>query len=141
MGKIVSIDSLMKIDRGLATEIPTKEVQAKHLSRILGTEVSVKIRALSGNTYCSLIGVSKGKNGDTDMTKIYKAQSLVVAEGVVEPSLKDKDLQAHFGAASPAELSAILFPGGELVGIFSEIATLSGYGDDEDEDADEEVKN
>ena len=54
-------------------------------------------------------------------------------------SLKDKELQAHFGAASPVDLAAILFPGGEMVGIYSEIAMLSGYGDDED--TDEEVKN
>ena len=51
---IVSIDALMKIDRGLITEIPTKEVRAKHLSKIMDKDVSVKIKALSGNTYGSL---------------------------------------------------------------------------------------
>ena len=136
---IVSIDALMKIDRGLITEVPTKEVRAKHLSKIMGTDVSVKIKALSGNTYGSLLAAAKSKKGDIDVSKIYKAQSLSVVEGVQEPSLKDKELQAHFGAASPVDLAAILFPGGEMVGIYSEIAMLSGYGDDED--TDEEVKN
>ncbi len=139
---IVSIDALMKIDRGLITEIPTKEVRAKHLSKVMGTDVTVKIRALSGNTYCNLLAVSKNKKGDVEVAKVYKAQSLIVVEGVQEPSLKDKELQAHFGAASPVDLAAILFPGGELVGIYNEIAMLSGYGDDEDEGGvDEEVKN
>ena len=42
---------------------------------------------------------------------------------------------------SPAELAQILFPGGELTSdICSEVAELSGYGDDEEE-TDEEVKN
>ena len=58
---IVSIDALMKIDRGLATEIPVKEVRAKHLSKVMGTDVTVKIKALSGDTYCSLLAVSKNK--------------------------------------------------------------------------------
>lgn len=58
---IVSIDALMKIDRGLITEVPTKEVRAKHLSKIMGTDVSVKIKALSGNTYGSLLAAAKSK--------------------------------------------------------------------------------
>ncbi len=141
---IVSIDALMKIDRGLATEIPVKEVRAKHLSKVMGTDVTVKIKALSGDTYCSLLAVSKNKKGNVDVAKVYKAQSLIVVEGVQEPSLKNKELQAHFGAASPAELAVILFPGGELVNIYNKIAELSGYGDDEEDDeggVDEEVKN
>ena len=136
---IVSIDALMKIDRGLITEIPTKEVRAKHLSKIMDKDVSVKIKALSGNTYGSLLAVAKNKKGDIDVSKIYKAQSLIVVEGVQEPSLRDKELQAHFGAASPVDLAAILFPGGEMVGIYSKSAMHSRYGDDED--TDEEVKN
>ena len=135
---IVSIDTLMKIDRGLITEVPTKEVRAKRLSKIAGTDVVVKIKALSGNTFASL-ATSKDKKDRIDASKLYKAQSLIVAEGVQEPSLKNQELQTHFGAASPAELATILFPGGELIDIYSEIATLSGYGDDED--TDEEVKN
>ena len=136
---IVSIDTLMKIDRGLITEVPTKEVRAKRLSKIAGTDVVVKIKALSGNTFASLLATSKDKKDRIDASKLYKAQSLIVAEGVQEPSLKNQELQTHFGAASPAELATILFPGGELIDIYSEIATLSGYG--ADEDTDEEVKN
>ena len=78
---IVSIDALMKIDRGLITEIPTKEVRAKHLSKIMDKDVSVKIKALSGNTYGSLLAVAKNKKGDIDVSKIYKAQSLIVVKG------------------------------------------------------------
>lgn len=32
---ILSIDTLMKLDRKLVEEIPTKEVRAKHLSKIM----------------------------------------------------------------------------------------------------------
>ena len=61
-------------------------------------------------------------------------------EAMQEPSLKDKELQSHFGAVSPADLARILFPGGEMTSVFGEVAELSGYGDDEEE-TDEEVKN
>ena len=50
---VVSISELMKMDRGLVKEVPTKEVYAKHLSKILGKRVTVKVKALPGNTYCS----------------------------------------------------------------------------------------
>ena len=60
---------------------------------------------------------------------------------MVTPSLKDKELQEHFGAASPIELAKTLFPGGELVKVFEEVAELSGFGDDdEDEDSDDTIK-
>ena len=70
----------------------------------------------------------------------YRAQALIVVEAMQSPSLKDKELQVHFGAASPIDLAKTLFPGGELTKIFQEVADLSGFGDDEDEDL-EEIKN
>ena len=59
---------------------------------------------------------------------------------ILEQSLKDKDLQVHFGAASPVELAKILFPGGELVDVFKAIADISGFLDDEDDDEEDTVK-
>lgn len=137
---MLSIDMLMKLDRGQVLETPIKEVRVRHLSKILGEDVKVKIKALSGKNYTELIAGAKNKKGDVDASKIYRAQTLIVVEGVQEPSLKDKELQSHFGAASPADLAQILFPGGEILTIFNEISELSGYGDDEKE-MDEEVKN
>ena len=42
---ILSIETLMKLDRKLVEEVPTKEVRAKHLSKLMGQDVSVKIKA------------------------------------------------------------------------------------------------
>ena len=136
---VLSIDTLMKLDRKKVLEVPTREVKAKHLSKLMGEDVSVKIRALSGETYTELLATAANKKGTVEPGKAYKTQSLIVAEAMIEPSLKDKELQNHFGAVSPAELAGVLFPGGEMVSIFTQIADLSGYG--ADEDTDEEVKN
>ena len=140
---ILSIDTLMKLDRKLVEEVPTKEVRAKHLSKIMGKDVSVKIKALSGETYIGLLATAINKKGNVDPAKTYKAQTLIVVEAMQEPPLKDKELQEHFGAASPIDLAKILFPGGELTSVFHEVADLSGFKDDEDdEDEDiDEIKN
>lgn len=136
----LSVEMLMKLDRDKVKETPTAEAPAARLSELLGEKVTVKVKALSGDKYTELMATSRGKKGTTDISKVFRAQALVVVEGVVEPSLKDKDLQAHFGAASPVELAKILFPGGELVDVFKTIADISGFLDDEGDDEEDTVK-
>ena len=136
----LSIQTLMKLDRDKVMEVPSKEVKAVHLSNLLGEDNYITIKALSGNQYMELLATARNKKNDLDLSKMFKAQSLIVVEGVTEPSLKDAELQKHFGAASPVDLAQILFPGGELTSVFNEIAKLSGFVDD-DEELEEEVKN
>ena len=136
----LSIQTLMKLDREKVMEVPSKEVKAVHLSNLLGEDSYITIKALSGTQYMDLLATARNKKNDLDMSKMFKAQSLIVVEGVTEPSLKDAELQKHFGAASPVDLAQILFPGGELTSVFNEVAKLSGFIED-DEELEEEVKN
>lgn len=137
----LTIKDLMNIDREKLAAVPTKEVVAKRLSEMLGEKSTVTIKALSGNQYMDLIATARNKKNDIDMSKMFKAQSLIVVEGVIEPSLKDAELQKHFGAASPVDLAQALFPGGELIEVFNEIAALSGFVEDEGDSLEDEVKN
>jgi len=139
----LSIQTLMKLDREKVMEVPSKEVKAVHLSNLLGEDSYITIKALSGNQYMDLLATARNKKNDLDMSKMFKAQSLIVVEGVTEPSLKDSELQEHFGAVSPVDLAQILFPGGELTSVFNEVAKLSGFAnsDNSDDDLEEEVKN
>ncbi len=137
----LTIKDLMNIDREKLAAVPTKEVVAKRLSEMLGEKSTVTIKALSGNQYMDLIATARNKKNDIDMSKMFKAQSLIVVEGVIEPSLKDAELQKHFGAASPVDLAQALFPGGELIEVFNEIAALSGFVEDEDDSLEDEIKN
>lgn len=137
----LTIKDLMNIDREKLAAVPTKEVVAKRLSEMLGEKSTVTIKALSGNQYMDLIATARNKKNDIDMSKMFKAQSLIVVEGVIEPSLKDAELQKHFGAASPVDLAQALFPGGELIEVFNEIAALSGFVEDEDDSLEGEIKN
>lgn len=139
MGNL-SIDMLMRLDREKVAEVPVKDIKANRLSQLMGQDVTVEIKALAGDIYMDLLATATNKKGNVDVSKTYRAQALIVVEAMQSPSLKDKELQVHFGAASPIDLAKTLFPGGELTKIFQEVADLSGFGDDEDEDL-EEIKN
>ena len=136
----LSIDMLMRLDREKVAEVPVKDIKANRLFQLMGQDVTVEIKALAGDTYMDLLATATNKKGNVDVSKTYRAQALIVVEAMQSPSLKDKELQVHFGAASPIDLAKTLFPGGELTKIFQEVADLSGFGDDEDEDL-EEIKN
>lgn len=124
------IDFLMSIDRDKLTEVPTERVRAKRLSEIAGEDVFVTISALPGDRYAE-ISTTSVRNGKLDFSRVYDMQSLMVAEAVKDPDLKNGDLQRHFGAATPRDLARILFPGGEIARLADVVTELSGYSDDE----------
>lgn len=124
------IDFLMSIDRDKLTEVPTERVRAKRLSEIAGEDVFVTLSALPGDRYAE-ISTTSVRNGKLDFSRVYDMQSLMVAEAVKDPDLKNGDLQRHFGAATPRDLARILFPGGEIAKLADVVTQLSGYSDDE----------
>ena len=124
------IDFLMSLDRDKLAEVPTERVRAKRLSEIAGEDVFVTISALPGDRYAE-ISTTSVRNGKVDYSRVYDMQSLMVAEAVKDPDLKNGDLQRHFGAATPRDLARILFPGGEIARLADVVTQLSGYSDDE----------
>ena len=138
MAEIISIQDMMKLDRGKLMEKPTAVVKAAHLSKLLQKDVYVKLQALPGDSFTELMGMAANKEGNVAFDRLRGANAMVVVEGMVEPSLKDKDLQEHFGAATPKDLAGLLFPGGELNLISQKIGELSGFSDKMEL---EEVKN
>ncbi len=124
------IDFLMSLDRDKLAEVPTEKVRAKRLSEIAGEDVFVTISALPGDRYAE-ISTTSVRNGKVDYSRVYDMQSLMVAEAVKDPDLKNGDLQRHFGAATPRDLARILFPGGEIARLADVVTQLSGYSDDE----------
>lgn len=138
--KVSLIDKLIAIDKGTFTHEETAEIRSKSLSRVLGEEVTVKVKGLDSALYMSIAALAVDKNGRTDYVKSYDSAALMVAEGMVEPNLKDEKLQKHFGAASPKDLAKILFKGSEITDIAGKIGELSGF-DADAADEEEEVKN
>ena len=137
MSEMNIVDILLGMDAGTLKEVPTSELKAKKLSKATGTDVKVKVRALTGKRITDLTMTAVGKDGSVDYGKTYDTNLLIAVDGVVSPNLKDRQLQEHFGAATPKDLAEILFYPGELVAIANEVRALSGY----DKESDEEIKN
>ncbi|MCI8741708.1 MAG: hypothetical protein HFG63_03575 [Lachnospiraceae bacterium] len=136
------VDKLMAIDRGDFAKEKTGEVRAKHLSEVMGGDVKVTIKALKGDLYNEIMTRMIDKKGRSNFGKAYDINAILCVEGVVEPDLKNADLQKHFGCASPKDLAKLFFPGGELTRVADEITDLSGFSKEgEEEEEKEELKN
>lgn len=134
-----TIEQLMKLDRGKVIEVETSKIRAKRLSRVAGEDVFVTVKALPGDEYAELSSRAVGKDNQIDASKSYDTQALIVSAGMVDPDLKDKDLQAYYETKTSKDLAKVLFPGGELSNIANEIGRLSGFVDMKDDD--DEIKN
>lgn len=131
---------LMLIDKGEFAKDRTAEMSAKRLSEIIGEPVTLKLRALSGDTFMDITTRIVGKNGKADYGKSYDVNAFLVVEGLIEPNVKDSALQKHFGVETPKELVKLFFPGGELMDVANKITELSGF-DKSDKEIEDEVKN
>ena len=127
---------LLQIDRGQFQKEEFLEVKAKKLSEITGEEVVLKFRA--GKEYTSIASTAVRDKGGVDYSKAYDVNALMICEALLEPSLKDKELQKHFGVASPKDLAFLFFPGMELTVLADKVTRFSGF---LEEDEVKEVKN
>lgn len=132
-----TVDLLLKMDAGKIAEIPSREMEIKRLSDIAGEPFMVKVTAIAGQRFSELAGAALGDDGKVDFGRAYGSNSQIAVAGLVDPDLTNKDLQAHFKAATPKELLEKLFLGGEITRIADAITDLSGYG----KDTEEKVKN
>ncbi|WP_186424161.1 phage tail assembly chaperone [Lacrimispora celerecrescens] len=131
------VEKLMKFDRGKLDEIPTGEVEIKRLSKLMGEPFIVKCQAISGEMYAEIGSIMANKKGDLDMGKSYKVNTLLAVSGVIEPDLKNEELQKHFGCKTPKDLVEVLFKGGDMTKVADLVTELSGFAPEEDE----EIKN
>ena len=142
---------LLGADRGRLKAVPTKRVEVKRLSDLIGAEVigedgkahkepvCFTIRALSGEEYTDARDMAMRGEGKDRELEIDTYQMLTLLHGVVDPDLKSKELREMYGAVTPEDLilrSGLLLPG-ERATIFNEITALSGFSDE----AVTEVKN
>ena len=133
------VDQLLKADAKKATELATSTFKSKKLAKILGQNgtVDITIREIPARHLNELLTTQISGKGNIDYSKTFGTKLLVCAEGIVEPSMRDKDLQEHFGASTPKDLVEKLF-GFEANEISDAISNLSLMPDDDTED---EIKN
>lgn len=137
-----ALDMLLGADIG-TIKLPTKQYELPRLSKALGAPFILTLRALSAEKWEEVQDMAlkiKGKEVDVDNNLL---QTFIVMESTYEDEeatklfFKNKDLMAHYGAATPKELVKKILISGEIVNMYGEVSNLSGFGDD----AVTEVKN
>lgn len=134
---MTNVDILMGLDANKLAEVPTRELKIARLSKLAGTDFIVKVKAIPAKRFTELVSGISDNNGNVDTAKAYDANVKITFTGLVDPSMKDKDLMAKFDCSTPAQLVEKLFQGGEIGVIADAITELSGFG----KNTVEEVKN
>ena len=131
------VEALIKADAKKAEELKTSVFLSKRLGKILGTEpVEVKIKEIPNRRVNDITAYQIDRKGEFDFSKNFDAKLMMIVEGVVEPDLKNKELQEHFGCSKARELAEKLFQS-EVTALSDAIADIS-----EVENASEdEIKN
>ena len=133
------VDKLLKMDAKKPEELQTGSVESKRLAKLLGVDkVEVQIREIKSRRVNDIVAYQIDQKGKFDYSKSYDAKLMMCVEGIVEPDLRNKDLQAHFECKSAKDLCKKLF-GMEITEISDAISLLSGV--DTEEDHEETVKN
>ena len=136
MGTLV--DELMKADAKKAGDLKKGTYSSKKLGEILGKEekTDIVIREIPSRRINDISSYQYDRKGRIDYSKNFDAKIMTCVEGIVEPNLRDKELQEHFKCKSANELCEKLF-GFEINYISDEILALS----DISENTEEEIKN
>ncbi len=132
-------EKLLTIDAAKYREKATSEIEIKRLSQMIGEPFIVKVQEVEAERLQEIQSMLFDKKGNYDLTQARKVSSLVCCAGVIEPSLSDKKLQDHFKVATPKELVDVLFKGVDLNTVADEIARISNFVQNEDEEV--EIKN
>lgn len=114
------MDILKELLRLSARENKTQQVKLLNLSERAGKDMIFTVRELSYNEIKNILDMAE--NNPTADIKMH-----VVLKGVVEPSLKDKELLQHYNAPTPAELLPKILSAGEIAELNDIIQRLSGY--------------
>lgn len=129
------IDLLLKIDKTKLVR-PTKEVEVKRLSEILGEPFTVVCQALTSDEFGEIQeSVSMSSEGDLNLERNLQANYIV--KGVKDPCFTNQQVIEYFGATKAIEAVNKIFLPGEITALFNTINQLSGFA----KGSVEEVKN
>lgn len=134
------LDKLLATDAKKLVEKPQKKVEIKRLSKLLGAKAEFTCQALDPERYTDIqrTSIDFGKKGGIKDLDLLEMQTMTLVEGIIEPSMKNRELMKHYSATTPKELVKAMFLPGEITELSNVINELSGY---ESEDVETEIKN
>lgn len=134
------VEKLMNADAKKADEKAIGTYKSYQLARILGESepVEIELQEIPSRKQSELVASVYNDDGAVDVGRAYDANLRTVIQGVTNPSLKDKDLQEHFGCKMAIDLAEKLFKS-EISDIATAILNLGKIGDIKTDE--EEIKN
>lgn len=135
------VDKLLAVDATKLKEKKTAKFEIKRISKLIGEPFEVTLQELNTQLYQNLQLEVLDKKGNVDYEKSYDISCKTVLKAVVDPDLKNEELQRHFGAGDPLDLVKILFKGNDLTNAAEIVGNLSGFSTEEIEDEEEALKN
>ena len=133
------VEELLKSDAKKADEKEVTTYKSKKLAKILGKKepVEIKIQEMSARRINDILNYQLDKRGNMQFEKSYDANLMVCVESIIDPDIKNKDLQGHFNCKNAKDLCEKIF-GAEASDIADKVMVLSGYNPEGDK---EEIKN
>ncbi|RCX13263.1 XkdN-like tail assembly chaperone [Anaerobacterium chartisolvens] len=118
-------------------KLPEKELEIKRLSALYKQAFIIRFRAIRPDEEEEIQRDCMTITKDGVEVDSSKMKYLTAARCMLDPDIKNKDLQNKFKAPNFMELLKKLFLIGEITSVYDEIQELSGYGKNKVE----EVKN
>lgn len=115
------VEKLLNVKKETTEQLEEKKMKSIKLAQLLGEEeVEITIREIQPQKFNHITAIQYGENGDFLPERVFDTQAMLCAESIVEPELKDKNLQEHFGCNTPKDLAIKLFKG-EITKIATQI--------------------
>lgn len=129
------VEKLVKSDCSKAYELKRGTFKSKRLAQLIGETdpVEVTVREIPQRKINELMAMQYSSKGNFQIERTFDAKLMSIVEGVIEPSMTDKELLSHFNASTPKELAEVLF-GSEVTAISDAIMELSGVSEEDEED-------
>lgn len=117
------VEKLLQLDKKDVLDNKTGTYKSGNMQKLVG-DPTITIQEIDAERLMELQTLPLDKAGNYNFQQGYSANLMTVAEGVINPELKSKELQEHFGAINASDLAKILFKT-EVPEIATEIANLS----------------
>lgn len=130
-------EKLLKIDKGEFDKKRTKTVPSKMLEELLGEKASVTIESVDPQVVLELSAGGLDDEGNPIIAKTLDTNAKIAAAAIIDPPLKDDELQKHLGVSTPADAAKKLLKG-EVNKVAAEVNKMAGF---TIENTDEEIKN
>jgi hypothetical protein len=115
MGKQITLKEILAKKEELKNKKPKRD---SVFIKSLGGDIVVQ--EPSGSLCQEVIGMAQDRNEMSDKHMVYNC--------VIEPNLKDKELQKEFGCVEPTDIVDFIFKSGEIAAISSYCIEMAGYG-------------